>query len=58
MRIAILSDVHANLEALTAVEQALAALRPDRIVCLGDVVGYGADPGPCCDRVRALADVT
>src|SRR5512133_394451 len=57
MRIAILSDVHANLEALDAVEKALAPLRPDRVVCLGDVVGYGASPAECCARIRALCDV-
>ena len=58
MRIAILSDVHANLEALAAVEAAVGALRVDRVVCLGDVVGYGASPAACCERVRALAAVT
>ena len=58
MRLAILSDVHANLEALAAVEQAIAAERPDRVYCLGDVVGYGASPLECCRRVRALAAVT
>jgi diadenosine tetraphosphatase ApaH/serine/threonine PP2A family protein phosphatase len=58
MRIAILSDIHANIEALAAVEAALAALQPDRVVCLGDVVGYGASPAECCDRIRALAAVT
>ncbi len=58
MRIAILSDVHANLEALAAVETAIAAERPDRVYCLGDVVGYGASPGACIRRVRALAAVT
>ncbi len=57
MRIAILSDVHANLEALGAVEEALARLRPDRVVCLGDIVGYGANPAECCGRIRALCDV-
>jgi diadenosine tetraphosphatase ApaH/serine/threonine PP2A family protein phosphatase len=58
MRIGILSDIHANLEALT---QALAALerhRPDRVVCLGDVVGYGASVNECCDLVRKVAAVT
>jgi diadenosine tetraphosphatase ApaH/serine/threonine PP2A family protein phosphatase len=58
MRLAVLSDVHANLEALVAVENALRALRVDAIVCLGDVVGYGASPDACCERVRALAGVT
>ncbi len=54
MRHLILSDIHANLEALVAV---LAAAPPDafdRILVLGDLVGYGADPGAVIDRVRAL----
>jgi diadenosine tetraphosphatase ApaH/serine/threonine PP2A family protein phosphatase len=58
MRLGILSDVHANLEALVAVEGALERLRVDRVCCLGDVVGYGASPGACCDRIRSLAAVT
>jgi diadenosine tetraphosphatase ApaH/serine/threonine PP2A family protein phosphatase len=58
MLIAILSDVHANLEALVEVEAALLRMKPDRVVCLGDVVGYGASPNACCERVRALASVT
>ena len=57
MRIAVLSDVHANLEALTEVERAIAGLGIDRVACLGDVVGYGASPNECCERVRALASV-
>jgi diadenosine tetraphosphatase ApaH/serine/threonine PP2A family protein phosphatase len=58
MRIGIISDIHSNLEALS---QALAALerhRPDRVVCLGDVVGYGASVNECCDLVRKVAEVT
>ncbi len=47
----ILSDIHANLEALTAV-LADAAGRYDRILCLGDLVGYGADPNPVCEWSR------
>jgi diadenosine tetraphosphatase ApaH/serine/threonine PP2A family protein phosphatase len=58
MRIAILSDIHANLEALVEVEAALARSPVDRVVCLGDVVGYGASPNACCERVRDLASVT
>ncbi len=58
MRIAVLSDIHANLEALVEVEAALGRLRVDRVVCLGDVVGYGASPNACCERVRALASIT
>jgi diadenosine tetraphosphatase ApaH/serine/threonine PP2A family protein phosphatase len=57
MRIAILSDVHANIEALTEVVAALQDLKPDRVMCLGDVVGYGASPNECCERLRGLAEV-
>ncbi len=52
MRYLILSDIHANLEALNAVvEDAPGAY--DRIVCCGDLVGYGADPNAVCDWARA-----
>ena len=57
MRIAILSDVHANLEALTEVERAIAKRGVDLVVSLGDVVGYGASPNECCDILRRLAGV-
>ncbi len=53
MRTAILTDIHANLEALTACISAAEGQRVDRFVCLGDVVGYGADPNAACDLVRA-----
>lgn len=56
MRHAILSDIHANREALTAVLADLAEHAVDRIVILGDIVGYGADPVWCCEVVQALAD--
>lgn len=52
MRYAVLSDIHANLEALTAVMDALATSRIDRYLCLGDVVGYGADPSACVERLQ------
>ncbi len=58
MRLAILSDIHANLEALVEVEAAVRALGAEHVVCLGDVVGYGASPVACCARTRALAEVT
>ncbi len=58
MRIAILSDIHANLEALVQVEAVLGHLGVDRVICLGDVVGYGASPNDCCDRIRSLASLT
>ena len=54
MRLGIFSDVHANLEALTAVIEAYKTESVDRYVCLGDTVGYGASPHECCDLVRPL----
>lgn len=50
MRYAILSDIHGNLEALDAV-LADADPRADAFLCLGDIVGYGADPVACIERV-------
>ncbi|MEM1025684.1 MAG: metallophosphoesterase family protein [Myxococcota bacterium] len=59
MRCALFSDVHGNLEALTAMLSRLEAMGPiDRWFCLGDIVGYGADPDDCCTLVRERADVT
>ncbi|HEV7368198.1 metallophosphoesterase family protein [Arenibaculum sp.] len=52
MRYAILSDVHSNLEALRAVLDAISGEDAGRIVCLGDIVGYNADPGPCVSLLR------
>ncbi|MCH8297560.1 MAG: metallophosphoesterase family protein [Chloroflexi bacterium] len=53
MRALILSDIHANLEALEAVfADAQARSGFDVIWCLGDTVGYGPDPGACIDRIR------
>lgn len=52
MRLAVLSDIHANLEALEAVRRAGEERGVERWVCLGDVVGYGADPQACLARVR------
>lgn len=54
MRLAILGDVHANLEALEAVVQEGRRLGVDRWVQTGDVVGYGADPSAC---IRVLQDL-
>lgn len=59
MRIAILSDVHGNIEALEAVLAAFKEAGPiDTYVCLGDIVGYGADPEACCNVIRELSQVT
>jgi diadenosine tetraphosphatase ApaH/serine/threonine PP2A family protein phosphatase len=54
VRYLILSDIHANIEALEAVLAASPADSYDRVLVLGDLVGYGADPNAVVDRVRAL----
>ena len=57
MRYLILSDVHGNAAALeAALEQAGAAF--DKVVCLGDIVGYGPDPNQVTERIRSLKPVT
>ncbi len=50
-RVIIFGDLHANWEALLALQQA--ERRPDAVLCLGDIVGYGPDPKRCLDAVRA-----
>ena len=52
MRLALLSDIHSNLPALEAVLADLEGARVDETWCLGDVVGYGAEPDECADLVR------
>lgn len=54
MRFAVLTDIHANREAFEAVLADVAVHGVDRIVLLGDIVGYGADPAWCCDQAKAL----
>lgn len=54
MRYAVISDVHANLEALAVVLADIDARRPDAVICLGDFVGYGPDPVACVERLRPL----
>ncbi|MCG8555198.1 MAG: metallophosphatase family protein [Proteobacteria bacterium] len=58
MRIGVFSDVHANVEALSAVLEAYRDERVDRYYCLGDVVGYGASPNECIELVRETAELT
>lgn len=53
MRVALLSDIHGNLEALEAVCRDLKRQEVDEVICLGDIVGYGPNPGECLDLVRA-----
>ncbi len=54
MRIAVFSDVHANLEALEAFFEHASNRRIDNFMCLGDIVGYGADPNCCIELLRAV----
>ncbi len=57
MKFAVLSDIHANLEALQAVLAKCRALGVDQYVCLGDIVGYGANPSECLELIRSLKPV-
>jgi predicted phosphodiesterase len=57
MRIAVISDIHANAHALDAVVGAIDAEAPDAVWCLGDLVGYGPKPNECVRTVRTRADV-
>ena len=52
MRYIVFSDLHSNLEALNKFEKEISSIPYDRLVCLGDIVGYGADPNLCIDWVR------
>ncbi|HEX7127797.1 MAG TPA: metallophosphoesterase family protein [Thermodesulfobacteriota bacterium] len=52
MRVAVVSDLHANLEAVRAVFDRIDALGIDRVVCLGDVVGYNANPNEVVAELR------
>ena len=56
MRAAVISDIHANLEALESVCRAAEQRDVENWVCLGDIVGYGADPGLCLQRLQELTD--
>jgi predicted phosphodiesterase len=54
MRIALFGDIHANLEALEAVLDDASKQDVNDYVCMGDIVGYNADPAACLERVRAM----
>jgi predicted phosphodiesterase len=57
MRIAVISDIHSNLEALTRSMEIIDTQSVDEIVCLGDVIGYGANPNECIEIVRQRCSV-
>lgn len=54
MRYLVISDIHANLEAYDTVMEAARGLGWDRVIVLGDLVGYGGDPNAVVERVREL----
>lgn len=58
MRLGILSDIHANYEALSAAIEAYKDEDIDQYYCLGDTVGYGGSPNECSDLVRELVVAT
>ena len=57
MKYALISDIHSNLQALKAALKVIEVQGVDKIVCLGDIVGYNANPSECVDLVREKADV-
>ena len=57
-KIAVLGDIHANLDALEVVLADARAQNVNEFICTGDVVGYNACPNECCDRIRALGATT
>jgi diadenosine tetraphosphatase ApaH/serine/threonine PP2A family protein phosphatase len=58
MRLGILSDIHANYDALSAVLEAYRHERIDEYYCLGDTVGYGGSPNECAEIIRGLSKST
>ncbi len=58
MRYAILGDIHGNMEALAAVFADMESARVDRALCLGDIVGYGAEPERCIGELRSRGVVS
>ncbi len=57
MRVGFISDIHGNFEALEVALSRLSREGVDRVVCAGDLVGYGADPIKCVEAVQKTADV-
>lgn len=57
MRVAVVTDIHANVQAFEAVLDAAEAERADELWCLGDLVGYGADPDACVALARERAAI-
>ena len=56
MKIAVVSDIHSNLEALTEVLKEIESIKVDAIYCLGDIVGYGPKPNECINLIKSVTD--
>jgi predicted phosphodiesterase len=56
VKTALISDIHGNLEALTTVLEDIGDRSVDRIVCLGDTLGYGPNPAECVDMIAEICD--
>jgi predicted phosphodiesterase len=56
VRVAVITDIHSNLPALEAVLADLGREDPDEVWCLGDIVGYGADPDACTALVGEVVE--
>ena len=57
MKYALLSDIHGNLEALRSVLTEIRRYKVETYICLGDIVGYGANPNECLELVQSLNPV-
>jgi len=53
MKFAVISDIHGNLEGLTKAFEIIDARNVDQVYCLGDIIGYGANPNECISMLRA-----
>jgi len=54
MKYAVFGDIHGNWEALSTVLQKCDELGVEKYLCIGDIVGYNADPGKCLEKIRSL----
>ncbi len=57
VKLALLSDIHSNLEALTKAMELVDQAGVDKVICLGDIVGYGANPNECIGIIRERCSV-
>ena len=57
MRTAVISDIHGNLEAFQTVLADMDERKVDRIICLGDVLGYGPNPVECVDLIAPILEL-